>query len=132
MTDKPTGTRAPRRPNKTPEELDAEIARVRDREERKLIATADAAGYFNIRLTKDQLEGVFRASIETLNPKLSALAKLRDRKVHAADRNARMMHDARCCLNPSWPTRPAMVPNPVRTVKTVRLCKSIAVRAPIA
>ena len=86
MTDKPTGTRAPRSPNKTPEELDAEIARVRDREERKLIATAEAAGYFDIRLTKDQLEGMFRAAIETLNPKSSALAKLRDRKVHAAEK----------------------------------------------
>ena len=59
MTDKPSSNRAPRNPNKTPEKLDAEIGRVREREVRRLIAAADAGGYFDIRLNNDQIVGMF-------------------------------------------------------------------------
>ena len=93
MTDKPTGNRAPRSPNKTPEELEDEMARVREREERRLITAADNAGYFDIRLKNEQIVKMVRDTIETLNPKRSALAKLGDRKAQAS--NKKRKDDAR-------------------------------------
>ena len=64
--------------------FEAEIDRVRVREERKLLAAAEKAGYFDVRLGKDQLYAMFVREIETTEPGPSTLSKLRDRKARAA------------------------------------------------
>ncbi len=59
--------------------LEAEIARVRDREEQRLLVAARKAGYFRRRLTAPQLVEMFRDTIERASPPLSSFARLTDR-----------------------------------------------------
>ena len=59
------------------EEIEAELARVRTREEKRLIAAADKAGFFGHRFDAAGTLAMFTAAIDALNPrKRSALAKL--------------------------------------------------------
>ena len=85
MADKPSRRHKTRGPKETPGEIKADMTRVRIREERRLI-TDDNAGYFDIRLSKDQFVGMFRSTIETLKPKRSTLATLGDRKARFAEK----------------------------------------------
>ncbi len=59
--------------------IEAEIARVRDREEQRLLVAAQKAGYFRRRLTTPQLVEMFRETIGRDSPPLSSLARLTDR-----------------------------------------------------
>ena len=83
-TDKPSRQYRRRAPEEKLAEIEAEMTRVRAREERKLITAADKAGYFGVRLSKDQLSDMFRDTIETLKPKPSTLAALENRKARVA------------------------------------------------
>ena len=80
MTDKPTRKRKAHDPEEKLAETEVEITRVRAREERKLITAAEKAGYFDVRLSKDQLSEMFRGTIEDLQPKPSTLSALENRK----------------------------------------------------
>ena len=73
-----------RDPGERLEEVETEIARVREREEKRLIQAADKAGYFGVRLGKDQIIDMFHGAIKTLKPKRSALAALESRKARVA------------------------------------------------
>ena len=58
------------------EEIKAELARVRAREQKSLIQIADKMGYFRYRFSKEQAQAMFTAAINGLEPrKLSTLAK---------------------------------------------------------
>ncbi|WP_419738632.1 hypothetical protein [Ruegeria sp.] len=92
MSDTPKAKRTYR--TQTPEEkqadLDAELSRVRKREELRLITAADKAGYFRFRLSNKQLADMFNATIDTLKPKHSTLAGLHSKKARL---NARQRKD---------------------------------------
>jgi DNA-binding TFAR19-related protein (PDSD5 family) len=60
------------------EQLEAEIERVREREEKKLIRIAKASGYFGQKITADELKKVLK-SLAAENKKESQLKRLEDR-----------------------------------------------------
>ena len=63
--------------------LDAEIARVRLRDEQKLIKCAQRAGLFNVRISASALQQMMNIAIDTMQPPRSKLAALIDkRKLH--------------------------------------------------
>ena len=70
-------TRIPRNPAARLEALEAEMVRVRAREEKRLIQAADKAGYFRHRFDASGTLAMFRTAIDALEPrKHSTLAKL--------------------------------------------------------
>jgi len=75
------------------EGIEAELARVRAREEKRLIAAADKAGFFGHRFDAAATRAMFTAAIDALNPrKRSALAKLEQ---DAARQRSRLSRAAR-------------------------------------
>ena len=86
MTDKPKrGKDKPRLSLKEDiARTEAEITRVRAREEQRLIRAADKAGYFRFKLTNAQLDDMFKATIKRLRPNLSSLAREQNRKAKFA------------------------------------------------
>lgn len=64
--------------------IEAEIARVRARDEKRLISIAEKAGLFEVRLTASQTGDMIRQTIATLKPAPSTLANLTAKKVRAA------------------------------------------------
>ena len=90
MTDKPARTYNKRDPEEKLEEIRTEIARVRAREEKRLIQAADKAGYFQHRFDASGTLAMFRAAIDALDPrKRSTLAKLEKDAAHLRNRMAR-------------------------------------------
>ena len=70
--------------------LDAEIARVREREERRLIRLARKAGFFDVRLQNEEIDALFRESLRAEVRRASTLARLEGRRdAHYAGRRAR-------------------------------------------
>lgn len=58
--------------------LEAEIARVREREEKRLVRVAKAAGYFDQKITTDQLSKLLKTLVK-MNTRESQLKRLEDR-----------------------------------------------------
>ena len=60
--------------------LDAEIGRVRAREERRLARQADKAGYFRRRMRNEEILGLFAAAFAEVPKRPSTLARLETRR----------------------------------------------------
>ncbi len=70
--------------------LDAEIARVREREERRLLRLARKAGFFHVRMKNEEIEALFREPLLAEVRRPSTLARLEGRRdAHYAGRRAR-------------------------------------------
>ena len=70
--------------------LDAEIARVREREERRLIRLAWKAGFFHVRMTNEEIDALFREPLLAEVWRPSTLARLEGRRdAHYAGHRAR-------------------------------------------
>ena len=90
MTNKQARTSNKRDPEEKLEEIRTEIARVRTREEKRLIAAAEKAGYFRHRFDAAQARSMFKTAIDALEPrKPSTLAKLESDAAHLRSRMAR-------------------------------------------
>ncbi|WP_299749821.1 hypothetical protein [uncultured Tateyamaria sp.] len=76
----------------SPNELEEEIKRVRTREEARLIAAANRAGYFNQAIKTADINEMFEQTLATMTPKHSQLRKLEDRMTKL---NSRMRDAAR-------------------------------------
>ena len=97
MTESPSPSRRRTSRKPTPSrrltEIEAEIARVRAREEKRLIQAAKKAGYFRHRFDANGTLAMFRAAIDALDPCLhSTLAKL---EKDAAKQRSRISKAAR-------------------------------------
>ena len=87
----PGGASKTRRAKRDPVErvaaIEAELARVRAREERRLIRAADKAGFFNLSFSRAETEAMFRHAIKAnAAPRRSMLARLRVKLVQARSR----------------------------------------------
>ena len=70
--------------------LDAEIARVREREARRLVRIAAKAGFFRFRMKNEEIERIFREPLTAEARGPSTLARLEGRRdAHYAGRRAR-------------------------------------------
>ena len=70
--------------------LDAEIARVREREERRLIRLARKAGFFHVRMKNEEIDALFREPLLAEVRRPSTLARLEGRRdAHYAGHRAR-------------------------------------------
>lgn len=70
--------------------LDAEIARLRKREEARLIRLAGKAGFFHVRMKNEEIEALFREPLLAEVRRPSTLARLEGRRdAHYAGRRAR-------------------------------------------
>ncbi|WP_254453125.1 hypothetical protein [Ruegeria atlantica] len=79
MTRKPARKRKNTDPETKLAEIDAEIARVRDREKKRLFQAAEKAGFFRYRFRTGQTLSLFRNAINGLDPRLrSTLVKLEE------------------------------------------------------
>ena len=93
MTDKPARKYTKRDPGEKLAEIETGIARVRAREEKRLIQAAEKAGFFRHRFSTGQTLTMFQAAIAALVPrKPSTLAKL---ETDAARLRQRMSKAAR-------------------------------------
>ncbi len=77
--------------------LDAEIERVRTREERRLVKVARRAGYFEHRFTSAQIAGMVEVALRDGSPGASSLSKLRARadRIRSRQRKSSRAEDAR-------------------------------------
>ena len=76
-TEKPTRRRKATDPETKRAEIDAEIARVREREKKRLFQIAEKMGYFRYRFSKNQAQNMFQSAIEGLDTrKPSTLSQL--------------------------------------------------------
>ena len=67
--------------------IETELARVRAREERRLIRAADKAGFFNLNVSRAETEAMFRHAIKTCAaPRRSMLAQLNEKLAQARSR----------------------------------------------
>ena len=67
--------------------IETELARVRAREERRLIRAADKAGFFNLNVSRAETEAMFRHAIKACAaPRRSMLAQLNEKLVQARSR----------------------------------------------
>lgn len=74
-----THTHTPRTQRATRADIEGEIARVRAREEKRLLTMAEKAGYFDWRMPSKDLKSMFEAGLFLEPRKRSTLAKLRKR-----------------------------------------------------